>query len=112
MITRQQKYILKNIEKIRQYKKEWHKKNYKSIYQRRKELFKTNPEMKKKYYARQKANYHYKNLRPDVCDDCQETCEKIEMHHVDYDRPLLVFWLCKICHRYHDELIKEGDVWI
>ncbi len=36
------------------------------------------------------------------CECCGN--EKSQAHHVDYDNPWLVFWLCKECHK------KEHDV--
>ena len=42
----------------------------------------------------------------------KETCEfcgieyKIEGHHHDYEQPLNVMWLCKICHRTLHEVMK------
>jgi len=38
------------------------------------------------------------------CERCGET--KAEMHHHDYDQPLLVTWLCRECHlRHHKEAL-------
>jgi|SRR5690606_19210332 len=35
--------------------------------------------------------------RPDTCELCE--CKKTtEAHHIDYGRPLEVFWLCSACH--------------
>jgi len=33
--------------------------------------------------------------------------DKIEMHHPDYTKPLRVYWLCRICHRKLDSMIKQ-----
>ena len=31
--------------------------------------------------------------------------DNVEMHHPDYSQPLLVYWLCRQCHRRHDSLV-------
>ena len=38
-----------------------------------------------------------KLLRSFICENCLST-ESIHGHHVDYDEPLNVVWLCKECH--------------
>lgn len=46
-------------------------------------------------------------LIPQPCEKCGET--KVEMHHEDYDKPLEVIWLCRICHMdLHNERKLEG----
>lgn len=37
-------------------------------------------------------------VRPEVCDRCEKSADRIEAHHHDYDLPLAVEWLCKRCH--------------
>ena len=34
---------------------------------------------------------------PDQCDKCGRT-SRLEAHHADYSKPLVVRWLCKSCH--------------
>ena len=42
---------------------------------------------------------------PGECEQCGEEC-KPEGHHPDYDKPLHVEWLCRLCHaRRHSEEI-------
>ena len=36
--------------------------------------------------------------RPDQCDLCTLEHSKLEAHHVDYGKPLCVYWLCSTCH--------------
>lgn len=36
-------------------------------------------------------------VRPDHCVKCGLVC-KPEAHHPDYDKPLEVVWLCRVCH--------------
>lgn len=35
------------------------------------------------------------------CAWCGDDTQPIEAHHPDYDRPLMVVWLCQPCHRRH-----------
>ncbi len=44
-------------------------------------------------------------VRPKKCEKCFKEC-KPEAHHDDYDKPLEVRWLCKICHAHqHNKLM-------
>jgi len=38
-------------------------------------------------------------LTPQPCATCGDSAA--EMHHEDYDRPLSVVWLCRMCHVEH-----------
>lgn len=35
--------------------------------------------------------------RPDHCSECGAEC-KPTAHHADYEKPLEVVWLCRLCH--------------
>jgi hypothetical protein len=35
-------------------------------------------------------------LHPQPCVDCGAA--EVEMHHEDYDQPLMVTWVCRSCH--------------
>jgi len=55
---------------------------------------------KKKVQANNKLKYEVRQgriLRPDKCQKCGKAC-KPDGHHWDYDLPLDVIWLCKMCH--------------
>lgn len=55
---------------------------------------------KEKFIARKKLNEALKKgdiVRPLLCEVCDKE-KRLEAHHVDYSRPLYVFWLCKKCH--------------
>jgi hypothetical protein len=44
------------------------------------------------------AVYRKKIIKPDNCSICNSTI-KIEAHHDDYTKPLLIRWLCEKCHK-------------
>lgn len=66
-------------------------------------------EQPEKYYARTKAGNALRDgrLRKEPCYFCGSK-ENLEMHHPDYTKPLRVYWLCRICHRKVDGMLKIG----
>lgn len=40
-------------------------------------------------------------VKPKECSWCGATDQPIEGHHPDYDRPLMVVWICRRCHKAH-----------
>ena len=46
-------------------------------------------------------------VRPDECGACHKEC-KPEGHHSDYNKPLMVEWLCATCHG--KEHTKEAQI--
>lgn len=62
-----------------------------------------NPVKKKAHYLLSYAIESEKIARPTICEECPST-KKIEGHHEDYSFPLVVRWLCQICHiAWHKE---------
>lgn len=60
-------------------------------------------EQKKKDAARSYAGVYKRKgkLQEKPCEECGD---KAEMHHPDYDQPLLIKWLCR---KHHLKLHKE-----
>jgi hypothetical protein len=56
---------------------------------------------RRKDNARSKAGVYKRRgiLTPLPCEDCGST--EVEMHHIDYNYPLIVAWLCRPCHLSH-----------
>ena len=76
----------------------------KATWRRQKEM---EPE---KYKARTAAGNAIRDgrlPRGTECYFCGKT-ENLEMHHPDYSQPLRVYWLCQICHRKLDGMLKVG----
>jgi len=64
------------------------------------------------YPERQKA--HNATARADLeapaqCEGCGLQ-RKLEKHHPDYSKPLLVVWLCKPCHAIADKIRRRLEV--
>ena len=66
---------------------------------------------RKKELARNLIKKHIqrgKMVKLNQCEMCGSS-EKIEAHHIDYDQPLNVQWLCYICHKHeHNKLMDIG----
>lgn len=63
-----------------------------------------------------KARSIANNARRDgklIPEPCKCGCEKVEMHHPDYSKPLEIIWLCRDCHlelhRKEREIEKEQE---
>lgn len=48
--------------------------------------------------------------KPDRCEQCGKKCtgKQLHGHHIDYSRPLYVFWLCPLCHAAEHIQIREA----
>lgn len=62
----------------------------------------------KKIKARSILGYHVrygKIIKPELCEGCMEK-QELHGHHIDYDKPLDVKWLCITCHAKEHVRIK------
>ncbi len=48
-------------------------------------------------------------IRPSECSQCGKT-ERVVAHHVDYERPLDVTWLCRTCHARVHGLMQYEEI--
>lgn len=44
---------------------------------------------------------------PEFCEGCGLKSARLEKHHPDYSKPLLVVWLCKRCHAIADKIRRR-----
>ena len=120
---RSKKLREENSDWIREYKKEWWNRHAPRLREKQNEIRKK-PETKekRKIYLKERASQEEIKkmasrrisviaikagflIRPSSCSKCLKEC-KPEGHHDDYDKPLEVRWLCKICHNHeHGKLL-------
>lgn len=48
-----------------------------------------------------------KLIKPDECSSCHKIT-RIEAHHPDYRKALLIKWLCNLCHKLEHGRVKNG----
>lgn len=75
---------------------------------------KSSPEGRRRIAARKRARNAIRSgklIRPDSCSSCGKR-GKPEPHHVDYDKPFDVEWLCGECHsvRHGESRVNPGIV--
>lgn len=109
------KYRDDNPYKMRQFVKDWESRNKERVKFLKKRWNINNPNYHKKFNkkynntenhrARSKANYHIKITNEQICEICKIN-KAIERHHLDYNKPLEVMFLCKKCHTQKREWIK------
>lgn len=84
-------------EKNRIYYRNWSKENKEKINEKNKKWREQN---KEKRNANSKLRYAIntgKIMRPNNCSECNKKC-KPDGHHLDYNKPLDVLWICSACH--------------
>lgn len=47
-------------------------------------------------------------VAPTRCEGCNKP-SKVEKHHPDYSRPLVIVWLCKPCHAVADKIRRRVE---
>lgn len=60
------------------------------------------PERQRAHNAAQRAGL----VAPSLCEGCGLS-RRLEKHHHDYSKPLLVVWLCKPCHAIADKIRRR-----
>jgi endogenous inhibitor of DNA gyrase (YacG/DUF329 family) len=79
---------------------------YCSINCKSKAYYNKHKEQEPKILARRKTNSKIKIPNGLLCQDCGIEKAKIK-HHIDYDKPLWVLFLCKPCHKKRHERLKN-----
>lgn len=76
-------------------------------YQRYFQKYSKRPYARSKYLARQYKHTALQSgkIEKQPCAICGQ--EQVQGHHLDYNKPLLIVWLCPKCHRELHELIKS-----
>jgi formylmethanofuran dehydrogenase subunit E len=107
----------KNKEHLADYKKAWSEKHpgYFAVYSKawREQNPEKNREAQRAYRQKHPIQYMVYKLvhrkireqkieRPVICSACGVIGERIEGHHMDYDRPYDLTWLCYSCHKHLD----------
>jgi len=64
-----------------------------------KRAYRQRPDVKIKNLARWYTNHEIRagRIKREPCAGCGK--EQSEAHHLDYDKPLLIVWLCPNCHK-------------
>ena len=67
------------------------------------------PEQKKKSNCRAYANTYLSRgkIKKEPCCLCGS--KDAQMHHPDYDKPLWVVWMCRVCHLVEHRRLEKGS---
>lgn len=96
-------YYEQNSVRVRARIRKWKKDNPKLVSRCTKRWASKNAEKTKAHYLLNRAVKTGAIKKPERCFDCGEiAC--LDGHHEDYGKPLVVVWLCRVCHvRRHQE---------
>jgi|SRR3990167_2450551 len=101
-----------NRDKVQKINQTYYQKNKIEINERRRERYKNDAFMRLKASAKTQVNDAVRNgslFKPLLCEDCQQE-KRLEGHHHDYSKPLIVRWLCTTCHKIrHRQPLEEGQ---
>ncbi len=86
--------------------KNWRAKNREKYNEYYRNRYATEPIFKEKRKIRALNKNEYKNKQ--VCEKCGNI-ENVERHHLDYNNPLIIIWLCKVCHNKEHTVCHTVD---
>jgi hypothetical protein len=100
----------KNIEKVRASRRLWNlrhrediirwaKEHPEKVAEAKRRIRDKHPERVAVYSRVQRRIKNNKISKPKVCSSCKKTGIPIEGHHLDYNKPYELTWLCRICHK-------------
>lgn len=84
-------------EKNRESHLAWSKKNRKKVNEYQKQWYQKNKEKRRAHVIISRTVNSGKIMRPKNCSQCNKEC-KPDGHHIDYNKPLDVVWICRACH--------------
>lgn len=84
-------------EKNRQKHLTWSKANREKLNEYQREWYQKNKEKRRAHVILNRSVKSGTIMRPDKCSECGKSC-KPDGHHVDYNQPLDVIWICRACH--------------
>ena len=99
---------LKNKEYLREVKLKYYHEHKARLIMKRKLREEDNNELaQQKVNAHNHSTWHYE--KKDLCELCGENKEKLETHHWNYAKPMMVNTLCRTCHKIQH--IKNFERW-
>jgi hypothetical protein len=93
-------------EQARESARNYRERNHEQVRERDRNYKKANPEKQKAHHALNNAIRAGKIVRQ-PCVICGNP--KSHGHHPDYSRPLVVIWLCAVCHKLLHKLLKKEE---
>lgn len=100
-------YRERDPERWREYARDYRQANKETLAAKARERRKTPKERARK--ALRKAVEVGKIIKPEWCEECAEPAI-LHGHHKDYSKPLVVEWLCAICHAKRHRLPPAQEV--
>lgn len=106
----QRAYRRANRPKLRAYFKNYRQAERARIGRLQRRWNEANPEKRRAHSALWSAIRAGRVARRAICDECQ-SAHHIEAHHDDYAQPLIVRWLCALCHEEADRArrLRESE---
>jgi hypothetical protein len=75
----------------------WSQKNRYRLNEWQRNWYQNNKEKRRAHVVLSRAIGSGKIMRPNECSECKKQC-KPDGHHLDYNKPLEVVWICRACH--------------